>query len=147
MLWIGTWRCSWQSGSQFPPSFEATWMLSCHKVTLGNLIPRETKFSLFDSTFNGCAMLTVTSLGHKLRADSGRRLPPPVWLHSFQKPPGVSWDTHIHLTKGGGKIEWGRSLGKLSTCQNWSVWHAVGRNISEIFSLQMNQRKIQNKTT
>lgn len=85
--------------------------------------------------------------GHKLRADSERRLPPPVWLHSFQKPPSVSWETHIHLTKCGGKTEWGRWLGKLSTCRNWSIWHTVGRNISETCSLQMSQRKIQNKKT
>lgn len=102
--------------------------------------------NLFNSTFNGCAMLAGTRLGHKLRADSGR-LPSPLWLHSFQKPPGVSWETHIHLTKCGGKIEWGRSLDKLSTCRNWSIWHTVGRNISKTCSLQMNQRKIQNKTT
>lgn len=147
LLWIGVWRYSWQSGSQFPPSFEATWMLSCHKVTLGNLIQcvRE-KPNLFNCTFKRCAMLTGTSLGHMLRADLGR-LPPPVWLHIFQKPLGVSWETHIHLTKCGGKTEWGKSLGKLSACRNWSIWHTVGRNISETYSLQMNQRKIQNKTT
>lgn len=149
LLWIGTWRCSWQSGSQVPPSFEATWMLSCHKVTLGNLIQCVGKktTTLFSCTFKGCAMLTDTSLGHKLRADSGRRLPPPVWLHSLQKSLGVSWETHIHPTKCAGKTEWGRSLGKLSTCRNWSIWHTVGRNISETCSLQMNQRKMQNKTT
>lgn len=49
--------------------------------------------------------------------------------------------------EGGGKREGGRSLGKLSNCRNWSIWHTAGRNISEICSFQMNQRKIQNKTT
>lgn len=93
------------------------------------------KPNLFNCTSNGCAMLTGTSLGHKLRADSGRRLPPPVWFHSFQKPPSVSWETHIHLTMCGGKTEWRRSLGELSTCRNWSIWHTVGRNISETCSL------------
>lgn len=149
LLWIGTWRYSRQTGSQFPPSFEATWMLNCHKMALGNLIQclGKEKPNLFHCTLDGCAVLAGTRLGHKRRADSERRLPPPVWLHSFQKPPSVSWETHIHLTKCGGKIEWGRWLGKLSTCRNWSIWHTVGRNISETCCLQMSQRKIQNKKT
>lgn len=145
---FGIWRCPWQSGSQFPPSFEATWMLNCHKVTLKNLILCvEKKTTLLDCSFNECVMLVGTRLVHEMKTDSERRLPPTAWLHCFQEQPGVSWETPIHLAEGGGKREQGRSLGKLSNCRNWSIWHTAGRNISETCSFQMNQRKIQNKTT
>lgn len=105
------------------------------------------KTTPLDCSFNECVMLVGTRLGHEMKTDSERRLPPTAWLHCFQEQPGVSRETPIHLDEGGWKKEQGRSLGKLSNCRNWSIWNTAGRNISETCSFQMNQRKIQNTTT
>lgn len=139
---LGIWRCPWQSGSQFPPSFDVTWMLNCCKITFKNLIQcmeKKNQNNPLQWIFAG------TRLGHKMNTDSESRSAPTAWFHCFLEQPDASWETY--LAEGSGKREWGRSLGKLSNRRNWSIWHAEDRSNSETCSFWVIQRKIQNKTT
>lgn len=136
-------------GSLVPHSHWALWDAQLSQSDLEEAHPTfGEKTTLLDSSFNECIMFSGTRLEHEMKADSERRLPPTAWLHGFQEQPGVPWETPIHpdwrhpLRRGG----WwgdnkGTSLGKLPNCRNWSIWHTVGRNISERCSFQRNHRR------
>lgn len=111
---LGIWRCPWLSASQFPPSFEAMRMLNCHKVTL--------KISSNPLRLQRQWMCNV-QWHHTGTWDESwlRKEITSYYLTSVQ--PDTSWETSIHLDEGSGKRESGRSLGKLSNCRNWSIWH------------------------
>lgn len=137
---IMSWVFEGAHGCLLPNSHQALKQCECSTVTKW---PWKSHPTLSGCSVNECVMFSGTTLGHEMKADSERRLPPTTWLQCNQ----------ILLERL--PSTWMRVLGRENQEDHWAnyliagidQYDTVGRSICETCSFQKNQRKIPNKTT